>query len=543
MEFSRRGWSPRSTTIGVTLLALLTLVNAQQQVQVKLDDGPYSGLTANGVNKFLGVRYAAPPQRFAPPVPASMAPHNDVMNATAFAPSCIQAIPAAIAAMMPSGPESEDCLFVNVYAPSSPPPAEGRTVMVWYYGGGFQFGSANTPMFDGSSFAQNQDVIVVTPNYRTSVFGFPGDVEGIPPQMRNVGLMDQKLALQWVQRNIKAFGGDPNKVTLFGESAGGSSVDLLLLTSGAQPPFRAVITESGTAYLVTGPQAGGDIVGLMTGLLGRPNMTTPFQTLAASLNCGNQKALDCVRAAPVDALVSVLSKGPFNFPPVPDGDANVPTSPDATRASGKVSKIPMMIGTNLREADIFTMGQPPTALDAFVAATFPGDDALQKAVTAGYPVGAGMPFPTPKDAITQFATDLDWSCSIAHEARLSAQAGVPTWRYLFNSTSFPPTPGGILSRPVHGSEISFVFGNLPPPPATPDQALALSKFMQTAWANFAKNPANGPGVPAWTQFSGKPGAMDLGNLGGIVGDGVSMTDSNVIDSRCNLFDASYARKV
>ncbi|KAL2879708.1 hypothetical protein SGCOL_005038 [Colletotrichum sp. CLE4] len=462
------------------------------------------------------------------------------MNATAFAPSCIQAIPAAIAATMPSGPESEDCLFLNVYAPSSPPPAEGRTVMVWYYGGGFQFGSANTPMFDGSSFAQNQDVIIVTPNYRTSVFGFPGDVEGIPPQMRNVGLMDQKLALQWVQRNIKAFGGDPNKVTLFGESAGASSVDLLLLTSGAQPPFRAVITESGTSYLVTGPQAGGDIIGLMTGLLGRPNMATPFQSLAASLNCGNQKALDCVKAAPVDAIVSVLSKGPFNFPPVADGDANVPASPDATRASGKVPRVPMMIGTNLREADIFTMAQPPTALDVFVAATFPGDTALQKAVVTAYPVGAGMPFPTPKDAITQFATDLDWTCSIAHEARLSAQSGVPTWRYLFNSTSFPPTPGGILSRPVHGSEIGFVFGNLPPPPATPDQALALSKFMQTAWANFAKNPTNGPGVPVWTQFSGMPGAMDLGNLGGVLGDGVSMIDSKVVDSRCNLFDASYA---
>ncbi|KAK1640442.1 Alpha/Beta hydrolase protein [Colletotrichum phormii] len=515
MEFSLRGWSPQSRTTAFVLFAFLTLGYAQQPAQVKLDDGSYSGLTANGVNKFLGVRYAAPPQRFSPPVASSMAPHNDVMNATAFAPSCIQAIPAAIAATMPSGPESEDCLFLNVYAPSSPPPAEGRTIMVWYYGGGFQFGSANTPMFDGSSFAQNQDVIIVTPNYRTSVFGFPGDVEDIPPQMRNVGLMDQKLALQWVQRNIKAFGGDPNKVTLFGESAGASSVDLLLLTSGAQPPFRAVITESGTSYLVTGPQAGGDIIGLMTGLLGRPNMATPFQTLAASLKCGNQKSLDCVKAAPVEAIVSVLSTGPINFPPVADGDANG--------------------GRYLHN------GPATDRFGGLCAATFLGDTALQKAVVTAYPVGAGMPFPTPKDAITQFATGLDWTCSIAHEARLSAQSGVPTWRYLFNSTSFPPTPGGILSRPVHGSEIGFVFGNLPPPPATPDQALALSKFMQTAWANFAKNPTNGPGVPAWTQFSGMPGSMDLGNLGGVLGDGVSMIDSKVVDSRCNLFDASYAK--
>lgn len=172
--------------VAFVVMSCLSAAAAQQPVQVMLDDGPYSGVTMAGVNKFLGVRYAAPPERFAPPAPASMTPHSDAKDATKFAPSCIQAIPgkvplwkgsqhftnsktAPIAAQMGNmGPQSEDCLFVNVFAPSSPPPPEGRTVMVWYYGGGFQFGSANTTMFDGSSFAQNQDVIVVTPNYRTS---------------------------------------------------------------------------------------------------------------------------------------------------------------------------------------------------------------------------------------------------------------------------------------------------------------------------------------------------------------------------------------
>ncbi|EQB57213.1 carboxylesterase [Colletotrichum gloeosporioides Cg-14] len=516
--------------VAFVVMFCLSFAAAQQPLQVMLDDGPYSGVTMAGVNKFLGVRYAAPPERFTPPAPASMTPHSDAKDATKFAPSCIQAIPAPIAAQMGNmGPQSEDCLFVNIFAPSSPPPPEGRTVMVWYYGGGFQFGSANTPMFDGSSFAQNQDVIVS--------LGFQEASKEF--LLRHVTLA--KLALQWVQRNIKAFGGDPKKVTIFGESAGGASVDLLLLTSGMNPPFRAAITESGTSYLVTAPQAGGDIVGLMAGINTGASMPgNSFKNLAKALNCNGGQALACVKAAPVDAVASVISNGPFNFPPVADGDTNVPNSPDATRSAGRVPKIPLMLGTNLKEADIFTMMRPPQPVNAFVAATFPGDTALQQAVVSAYPVGAGTPFATEKDAITQIATDLDWTCSISHEARISAQAGVPTWRYLFNSTSFPPTPGGILSRPVHGSEISFVFGNLPPPPATPDQAAALSKFMQTAWANFAKNPASGPGVQTWTPHTGMPGAMDLANLGGVVGNGVAMVDPRTVDSRCNLFDKAYA---
>ncbi|KAH8664562.1 Carboxylesterase [Xylariales sp. PMI_506] len=521
------------------LLAFGRLVIAQT-VNVTLDDGAYFGSSTDGVNSFLGLRFGAPPVRFAPPAPA--AKHSGILNATVFGPSCIQAIPAALAAAapVPVDNQSEDCLFLNVYAPSTPAPAEGRAVMLWIFGGGFQLGTAMTTDFDGSSFAKNQDVIIVTPNYRTSVFGFPGAVEGIPTPLRNVGLFDQKLAVAWVQRNIHSFGGDPAKVTIFGESAGATSVDMLLLTSGPNPPFRAAITESGTSYLVTGPQAGGDLIGLVTGE-GAGNTTDPFATLAAALGCPTTTvaSLACVGNAPVDSIVAVLENNTLNFSPVADGDVNVPTSPDATRASGRVPKIPLLLGTNLDEAVVFTLARPNTTVAVFLEQTFPDNTTLQQQVAAAYPVGEGQPFATDADAITQIATDLDFACATSHEARLSAAAGIPTWRYLFNSTSWPTVGLGAIGLPVHASEIQFVFG-LPPAPLSPDQALALSSYMQTAWANFAKDPASGPGDPQWAPFTGDSGIPDLGDLGGINGSGVVLVDPNVIDSRCYLYDAAYA---
>ena len=167
--------------------------------------------------------------------------------------------------------ESEDCLYLNVYAPATRATGCGRPVLFWIYGGSLQFGTAGTFVYNGSFFAAYEDVIVVTVNYRTNVFGFPSSPE-LPPTGQNLGFLDQRAGLDWVQRNIAAFGGDPKKVTIFGESAGGFSVDSLLTSYGpdSNPPFRAAILQSGQISFRASPP---------------PVPFRSWHALAAGLNC------------------------------------------------------------------------------------------------------------------------------------------------------------------------------------------------------------------------------------------------------------------
>ncbi|KAI4746768.1 alpha/beta-hydrolase [Aureobasidium sp. EXF-12298] len=487
------------------------------------------------VNKFLGIPFAqSPPERFSPP---RAAPHVSIINATAFKPACIQQFTYPLAAQQfaelvfnnPPPQESEDCLYLNIFAPATQSEnSKGRAVMFWIYGGDLEFGNAGQPIYDGSHFAGYEDVIIVTTNYRTNVFGFPSSPE-LPLSGHNLGFLDQRFALEWVQRNIHAFGGDPAKVTIFGESAGAFSVDTLLTSfpKGSNPPFRGAILESGQYSYRSAP----------------PTSSVPaWYNLTAELGCPGSfgSNLSCVRAANATDIQRIIDVNILTFNPVADNITLV-SNPAQRRVMGEIANIPVMGGTNAQE------GRSP---------------ALVTAIKEAYPLGVDG-LDTPYDVISQIFTEYIFQCSQALWANASAASGIPTWRYYFNA-SFTNTQSYPGLGVFHSSEIPIVFSTYPSVNVT-TQEYALSRFMRGAWAAFAKNPANGPGWNAVgtgaggavlsTASDGLPGGIligsngtvqegdwdlaVLGNVGSVRGSGATVLPQSVVDGRCGLWVPVY----
>ncbi|KAJ8119073.1 hypothetical protein OPT61_g59 [Boeremia exigua] len=437
------------------------------------------------VNQFLGIPFAqSPPERFSPP--RNVTAFNRPLNATAWKPACIQQFRYPLASQQfaqavfnnPGGPppvESEDCLYLNIYAPSGSPGGNGRAVMFWLYGGSLQFGTAGLATYDGSALADYEDVVVVTTNYRTNVFGFPASPE-LPMAERNLGFLDQRFALDWVQRNIHAFGGDPSKVTIFGESAGGFSVDALLTSypKSSKPPFRAAILQSGQySYRAAAPMSS----------------VPAWNNLTASLSCPGAYAsnLTCVRAANATEVKRVIEVNSLIFNPTPD-NVTLFQNPAARRLGGNISSVPVLIGSNSQEGRVFAVGQ--TNFSAFLQTTFGAAPALIPAIAAAYPIGSPG-ITNGYDAISAVITDATFQCPTALWANATVSIGIPTWRYYFNA-SFSNTQAYPQLGAYHASEIPLVFGTYPKPNTT-TQEFALAAFMKGAWARFAKNPSAGPG--------------------------------------------------
>ncbi|KAF3006894.1 hypothetical protein E8E13_011104 [Curvularia kusanoi] len=509
------------------------------------------------VNQFLGIPFAqSPPERFSPP--RNVSAFSQPLNATAWKPACIQQFRYPLASQQfakavfnnPGGPppvESEDCLYLNVYAPSGSPGGNGRAVMFWLYGGSLQFGTAGLGTYDGTALADYEDVIVVTTNYRTNVFGFPASPE-LPVTGRNLGFLDQRFALDWVQRNIHAFGGDPEKVTIFGESAGAFSVDALLTSypKNSKPPFRAAILQSGQFSYRASPPI---------------NSIPAWNNLTASLNCPGQYGsnLTCVRAANATEVKRIIEVNSLVFDPVADNYTYY-QNPAARRLSGNISHIPVLAGSNSQEGRVFTVGQ--TNLTAFLQTTFSAAPALIPAIAAAYPIGSPG-ITNGYDAISAVVTDVTFQCAAALFANATASLGIPTWRYYFNA-SFTNTQAYPQLGAFHSSEIPLVFKTYPKPNTT-TQEYALSSSMSGAWARFAKNPAAGPGwnqVGTGTAGPVLSGAYDsvvdgiylggsgnatvgswdlgvLGDVGGVRGGGVTVLPQSVVDYRCGLFKPVY----
>jgi carboxylesterase type B len=342
----------------------------------------------------------------------------------------------------PAPEESEDCLLINVFAPATPATGNGRAVLFWIYGGALQFGHGGHPVYDGSHFAAYEDVIVVAANYRlngmcasanptplhpadprATVFGFPNSPE-VRLEDRNLGFLDQRFALDWVQRNIHAFGGDPDKVTLFGESAGAFSIDALLTSYpvASNPPFRAAILQSGQLSYRGNPSPGKAYPD------GRPS----WDALAAALNCTGQSNLTCISAAPATTIKDIIEKNSLFLTPTIDNQTYL-ADLARERTSGRIARIPLLSGTNANEGRALVLGQDNVT--AYLQSTL-GNDANPDsiaAITAAYPVG-GAEFPTAFDAIAEMETHVSFQCGAALVANDTAALGTPTWRYM---VSFP----------------------------------------------------------------------------------------------------------
>ncbi|KAK3062992.1 hypothetical protein LTS18_002971 [Coniosporium uncinatum] len=471
-----------------------TVTAAAGAIQGIATQVPNSDVT---VNKFLGIPFAEPPVRFGAPKALSK-PFNSTFKATKLPPSCLPQISANGTAfsLTPEPPESnEDCLYLNVYTPATKAPRGGRAVMYWLYGGNLQFGWSGTPAYDGSPLAAMEDVVVVTVNYRTNVFGFPNAPE-LPKGEQNPGFLDQRLGLSWVQQNIAAFGGDPKKVAIFGESAGGYSVKQLLAQPPDPLPFRAAIMESEAAGFQNGSQS--------------------WTRISRNLGCTGDTTLECMRKVPVTQLTAALSTGiGLSFGPVADDTTQ---SADVTNQinARTFADVPIIIGTNAEEGGAFDPLNTDPSL--YLATVFPGNASAAQAAADAYPAGSRN--------TAAVMTDFTFQCPAARIAQLTSDIGRPVWRYYF---TYPE------GRAIHGIEIRYVFGTYDRTGATPYQA-ELSRYMMGAWASFAKDPSKGPG---WVQVGST--SEDVAVLGSNGTSAPVMRAPAELDTRCSVFADALAR--
>jgi para-nitrobenzyl esterase len=460
-----------------------------------LQHGLALGQETPDFKQFLGIRYAQPPVgalRWQPPRPPAAA--FGITKADAFGPHCPQN---ASAFGIPS--TTEDCLFLNVFAPHAAiPGAPYLPVMVWIHGGGLNEGESDD--FNPARLVA-QGVIVVTLNYRLGALGFLAhpalETEGHPAV--NYGLLDQQAALRWVRDNIAGFGGDPRNVTLFGQSAGAQSVLSNLVSPGARGLFARAIEQSGAYALILPTLAQAEAQG------------TAFATQAG---CADQSAA-CLRRLPVATILA--NQGGATRTTIVDGTV-LPQSIDVALKAGSFSRVPVMVGSNHDEGRLFVAGQfdlagaPLTSAgyDAFVNGEL---SAIATPVLAQYPLAG---FPSPDLALSTLETDAIFSCNTLRAGAAAARFA-PVFEYEFADEAAPEIFLPPVSFPygaTHASELQFLFdGSIrpgqvgQPAPLTPaEQALAGS--MVRYWTNFARRgDPNGRGVPAWTRIGSGQAAI------------------------------------
>lgn len=499
----------RGILTGAILLGLATAGSGNTQVPpvLQVDGGQLQGVVEDGVASYKGIPFAAPPVgalRWRPPQP--IAPWSGVRHAAEFGANCMQgrfsppptrgASPAPGAA--PAQTPSEDCLFLNVWRPASAGAGAKLPVMVWIHGGGFTGGSGSSPNTSGTQFAR-QGVVLVSINYRLGRFGFfahPALSRERPEELKgNYAYMDQIAALQWIQRNIAAFGGDRNNVTIFGFSAGGVSVHSLLASPLARGLFNKAIAQSGgsrDSVLTARPMREDGV---------DPNYPVSAETIgiefarSMGIEGTDQAALARLRALSAEEVLRGAPAQPgVNVPrhettPMLDGKLVTETAETAYKAR-RQPRIPFMAGSN--SADTAGNRIRATTKEQFFARF--GQWIAQ--AKAGYdPDGTAELATMVREANDDFGQ--------AEPARFAASAfaakGAPAYRYRFSYVQTAMRERMRAGAP-HGGEIAFVFGTLAARPGSTisPEDQEVSRMAQSYWVNFARtgNP-NGAGLPAW----------------------------------------------
>ena len=469
------GWA--AAFVGVLAFALGA--PAQAAPIAETSAGRVAGALEGDVVAFKAIPYAAPPTgplRWRPPqAPASW---SGVRAGDRFGPVCPQTLQPP-----PTGlpNQSEDCLTVNVFAPAGVKAGAKLSVMVWIHGGGFTVGAGGQPFYDGAALAR-RGVVVVTLNYRLGRLGFfahPALVReaGADGLFGNYGLMDQIAALTWVQRNITAFGGDPHRVTAFGESAGGIALNTLMVTPAAKGLFQQAIVESG---LGRNPARS---------LKSAEASDTHF-AIAEGISGEDPAALMALRALPVAAFVPahVGMTDPDQPGPMIDGRL-VTTNVAEGFAAGRAAKIPFIIGTNDHEDSLFPSARkrPETVLNAIPS------EQLGRLKMACFP-GAT---PTTADIAGAYVVDSLFTEPARFLAHAQAAQGKPVWRYRFGYVQTDLR--GKTAGASHAAEVQFVFGSLGVRGPTPTiEDLEVADILQLYWTNFAKTgDPNGLKLSAW----------------------------------------------
>lgn len=477
--------------------------------EVKLDSGKIRGLIVgedHDVYAYKGIPFAKPPVgdlRWREPVaPDKWDGVKDCFKFGNASPQRTPALMKAIPQMAINAPYNEDCLYLNVWKPAKAT-SDKLPVLVWIHGGGYTMGAASQPIYDGESLAR-KGVVLVSINYRLGPFGFLAhpvlSKESKHNASGNYGILDQIEALRWVQRNVAAFGGDPKRVMIFGESAGGGSILCLMVSPLAKNLFHSAVAQSAPemnlAFLrkSTGDRQSAEEQGV--GLIEKCGLSsTPTADEMRKLDA--DKLVATFPALEVDRKFELELGGiPLPIGPIVDGYC-VPDDPNTLFATKRENPVPMMIGNTRDEMTMFFVQTPtPKEVDVYkkeIAQDF-GD--LAKAVEDAYPATDAKSI---RDAVIHLVSDVVFGSQARYAARLHAQNGYPTYRYVFSrgSKQLPMSSMGAH----HACELAFLFGQ----PANPDATdKKIVDYLQGYWINFAaKGDPNGKGLPEWPKFSTK----------------------------------------